>query len=441
MKRFGFAVLSFSLMTLLLFPVQAKKKVQVQVKEIPQTMNSLYSSELIFGDVVSKKDVAIHPSKDKQLFYILGGDRRVSVYDSQHNLLRAFPSYMQSPSSVKVDSESRIYIADTEANQIKVFSPEGKAIRTLSINQPLSFAVLSDGNIIVASPADGWLLHLYDSSGQTISSFGRVKRFDPVSEEENNFLNRGKVFIDSTDTIYFVYRFAPTPGIQKYSPKGKAISEFAITGKAIDLQLEPAQRFLENRTPNKIGGITIINSAIIDPVTDHIWVCMNGASDAPVIYEYSSDGKKLQEYSFATDSQSYPSGAITSVDHVMIRGASIDVFTSSRAFRLDFNQRVQPKDLPFQTQATCPVAVDFNDCKTPCDTTDTGDDENCKTELLATLNTSGRRIISAVCDSSPSSCSVNITLCKESNGNQTTHNITLTCSTGGGGGGGPWIDP
>ena len=221
MKRFSFALLSFSLMTLVLFPVQAKKKVQVQIKETPQTIKSFYSSERVFDDVIFKKDVAVHPSKDKQFFYILRKDRQVSVYDLQHNLLRLFPSYMQSPSSVEVDSESRIYVADTEANQIKVFSLDGKAIRTLSINRPLSFAVLSNGNIIVASPSRGWLLHLYDSSGQKISSFGRVKRFDPTSEEENSFLNRGQVFIDSTDAIYFVYRFAPTSAFRNIPQKVK----------------------------------------------------------------------------------------------------------------------------------------------------------------------------------------------------------------------------
>ncbi len=425
-------------MTLVLFPVQAKKKVQIQVKKLSRTINSFYSSERVFSDVVFKKDVAIRRSKDRQLFYILGGDRQVSAYDSEHNLLRRFPSYMQSPSSIEVDAENRIYIADSGANQIKVFSPEGKAIKTLSINQPLSFAVLSNGNIIVASPSHGWLLHLYDSSGQRIRSFGSVKQFDPTDEEENNFLNRGKVLLDSTDAIYFVYRFAPTPGIQKYASNGKAISEFAVTGNAIDLQLEAVQGFLRNRTPNKIGGITVINSAIIDPETDHIWVCMNGASDAPGVYEYNSDGKKLQEYSFVIDSQTYPSGIITGVDRVVKRGSSIDVFTAFGAFRFDINKSVQLNDVPFQTQATCPVAVDFNDCKTTCGTTDTSDDENCKTELLATLNTTGKRIISTVCNTGSNSCTAQIILCKESNGIQTNHNITLTCSTGDdGGGGGP----
>jgi hypothetical protein len=434
MRNSVFVVLSFTLMTLVLFPVQAKKKVQIQVKKSPQTNNSFNSSERIFSDVISKKAVAIRPSKDKQLFYILGGDRRVSVYDSQHNFLHVFSSYMQSPSSIEVDSENRIYIADSEANQIKVFSPEGQALKTLSINQPLSFAVLSNGDIIVASPSQGWLLHLYDSSGHEIRSFGRVKQFDLASKEENNFLNRGKVLIDSTDTIYFVYRFAPIPGVQKYSSKGKEISELAITGKAIDLQLDIAQEFLRNRTPNKIGGITIINSATIDRGTGHIWVCMNGASDAPGVYEYNSKGKKLREYSFVIDSQAYPSRFLINADHIVISGSSIDLFTAFGAFRFDLNQSVQPKDTPFQTQATCPGAVEFNDCKTSCGTPESSDDENCKAELLAALNTTGRRIISTVCNSDSTSCTAQVTLCKESNGNQTTHNITLTCSTGGGGG-------
>jgi hypothetical protein len=398
-----------------------------------RNLTLLYSSEEVFTDAPFAKDVVISGSRDKNMFYLLGTDKRLVVYDSKHRLSRILVTYAEAPDSVAVDREGRIYVADLAGSQIKVLSPKGEILKTFSVHSPISFGVLSNGNIVVASPFNGWLLHLYDSSGREIRSFGRIKSIGPVSESENNFLNRGKVVIDSSDTIYYVSRFAPIPTAQRFSRRGDPISEFVITGKAIETQAEVAQQFLGDNPSIKEGGITVVNSAAIDPQTNHLLVCMNGSSDSGVVYEYKPNGKKLREYSFRTDSRSL-SKTVTGVNHVLAWSSHIYIFTVNGVFRVDVNQptptgRVEP-------QATCPAEQAFSDCGSTCNTSQPEDDLNCKSELLASIDMTGKRIISTVCNTDNASCVAQVEVCKISNGVRTTHNINLSCGGIGGGGGG-----
>jgi hypothetical protein len=427
MKKLAFTALAFTFM-ICLFQVQAGKQ--------RPALTSLYSSERVFNDTPSVfiKDVTGRRFQDDQLFYVLMTNRQVAVYDSQDRLMRTVPTFMNFPDSIAVDSEGHIYIADSSANQIRKFSPNGKMLKTFPVHQPISFAVLDNGNIVVASPSKDLLLRMYDPSGRELKSFGSIKQFVANNEKQNNFLNRGKVLVDSSGTIYYVYKYAPAPIIQRFSKKGNLLSEFTVAGSAIDLQLEVIQQFLRNRAADTIGGINTINSAGIDFDTDHIWVCMNGSSDSGVVYEYNSGGKKLQEYRFIVNTRS-SSSAVSGVSQIVLRAPSIYVVVSPGAFRFDLNNDTPVNGNPIQTAATCPVAVEFNDCKAPCATTETADDKDCKAELLASVSMSGRRIVSSVCNSDPNTCTAQITLCRESNGAQTNHNITLNCGNGGGGGG------
>lgn len=377
--------------------------------------------------------MAVSSSKKNPLFYILKTDRQIVVYDSSHKSVQVLIPRVASPDTIAVDSLGQLYVADANANCIDILSAKGELLKTLSVYRPLSLAVLSNGNIVVASPYNGQLLHVYDSSGRLLKAFGALKPFESKSDVQNNFLNRGKVLVDSTDTIHIVYKYAPIPMVQSFSPKGKLLSEFTVRGSAIDVQLEAAQEFLRNRSPEKIGGIGILNSAAIDSDTGHLWMGMNGSSDSGVLYEYKLNGRKLQEYKLLTDAASYPTRVITDISHVVVRTPSVYAFTMHGALRFDLN-RTMPDSDDLHAEATCPVAVEFNNCKTPCGTDTPNDDKDCKAELEASVNMSGRRIIDVVCNADSTSCLAQIKLCKESNGVITTHNVQLTCSNNGGGG-------
>ena len=424
MRRIIGMALALSLIAIILLHVHAGK--QQTTLSVPH--RALYSSVRVFSDVFSAKDVAVHFSRDDQVFYVLSSNRKVIVYDSQNKRLLTVPTYMGTPDSITVGSDGLIYVADSTASQIRTFSPKGEIIRTISVPQPLSLAVLSDGSMVVGSGFNGSLLHLYDSFGEELRSFGEIKQFVSDSESENRFLNRGKVLVDSSDSIYYVRKFAPIPTVQRFSRKGKLLSEFNVAGDAVDLQVEVAQNFLKGRHQNKVGGIGIINSATIDPGTNHVWLCMNGSSDSGVAYEYTPDGKKLHEYSFVVSSP-VVTKVITGVNQIIVRAPSICLFTSSGAFSFDWNTRTIPGEF-VAPQEACPSAEEFADCKTTCGTpTNPDDDKDCKANLLASINMSDRRIIETHCDTTGTSCSAVIKTCKLSTGVQTQHDIQMSCNS------------
>lgn len=330
MRKIALTVLALVQVGLILFQTHADKK---------QLLHStLYSSSPVLSYGFSPKDIAVRFSGDDQTLYLLNVDSQVSVFNSQYRRLLAFHTRMESPDSIAVDSEGKIYVGDSTANQIRVFSSTGEVIKTIAVVHPLTIAVLSDGNLVVGSGFDGSILHMYDSVGKELRKFGKINRFVVDSVSENIFLSRGKVLVDSYDTIYYVYKYAPIPTVQRFSTKGKQLSEFVVEGAAVDLQVELAQNFLKGRN-NRIGGIGIINSAAIDPVTNDIWVSMNGSSDSGVAYRYTSEGTKVQEYRFIVSPGSAPSQTITGAYQIVAKTPFVCIFTSSGAFSFDINRR------------------------------------------------------------------------------------------------------
>src|SRR6185503_6354032 len=155
--------------------------------------------------------------------------------------------------AVAVDPKGNIYFADSGSNQVRVVSPAGATLRVLPIAQPYALSVLSNGNLVVASNAGMDLLHLYSPSGSRLLSFGDMRLFDDKNYKQNRFLNRGRIAIGPSDTIYYISKNAPRPVVQKYSSDGSFLSEFAISGDAVDVQLGFEETFLRGKQPTVVG--------------------------------------------------------------------------------------------------------------------------------------------------------------------------------------------
>jgi hypothetical protein len=222
-----------------------------------------------------------------------------------------------------IDSKGNIYVADSKANEVAVSNSRGQVQSRFSVPRPYSIAALKDGNVVIASPSNNSLLHVYTPEGRWLRSFGEVKSFDRSSASQNNTLNRGKVLIDSFDNIYFVSQFALDPYVLKFSPKGKHLAEFPVTGAAVGLQREVAARVLANSSSDSVGGILMLTSASMDAETNHIWISMNGSSETGLIYEYNAKGEKLKEYALAVNSR-----ALSGVKHVLVSLPLVYAFTS-----------------------------------------------------------------------------------------------------------------
>ena len=136
------------------------------------------------------------------------------------------------------------------------------------------------------------------------------------------------MLVDAADNIYYVYRYVPL--IQKYAPDGTLLYETKVTGAAIDVQQEVAERFFNNRRAGRVagvGGIHILTGAALDHRAGHLWVGMNGSSNTGVIYEYDDQGEKLREYALEAVSP-YAREKVTSVIDIAVTDSNLYVLST-----------------------------------------------------------------------------------------------------------------
>ncbi len=373
----------------------------------------------------------------------------------------------------KPDSSRTNYYVAYQDKDLKVVLLDwaGKQLARFATYPVYSLNVLSNGNLVVASPVGKNFLHLYDRTGKLLKSFGNINNYamPEVDEVEQRFLHQGKLLVDTSDNIYYVFQYVPL--IEKYSPGGKLLVERQVQGEAIDIQQELAQRFLRTRTPGAAGGIDVINSAALDPLTGHLWICMNGSSATGVIYEYNEQVNKLQEYALESGSSIPSMRRITGAKDIALTTSSLYVLTPEHVV-LSFNIRdestwkLDSGDVTVQDAAACGTEQTWTACVFNCPglacsggqptaTSSDGSHLDCRHALQQTL-APGYVLIGSTCTTYPQgypgnpaqqipahmrgACEDRVTICRD--GQNSTHSITIDCPapasnacSGGGGGG------
>ena len=213
-----------------------------------------------------------------------------------------------------------------ERGKVTVYDAAGKLVSRFASYPAISTALLNGGKVVVASPTEKNLLHVYSPDGQLLKSFGQVKRRDQTNPSQNSFLNRGRVLTDAKGNIYYVYGYVPL--IQKSSPDGEMLYEIEVKGEAIELQQAVARQFLSIRDPWQVGGVDIINAAAVERRTGHLWIGMNGSSTSGVVYEYDGQGQKVGEYALRVNVPGVPPQNITNIKDIAVTGSSLYVLTS-----------------------------------------------------------------------------------------------------------------
>lgn len=277
---------------------------------------------------------SIFSSNDGQTVYLINGiTGEVEPYSSETNK----PSHSPIETSGPIAMNSNGYTALVDKNfKIAVLDTAGNLSAEFSTYTASSLAFLSNGNIIVASPTKKHFLHVYSQTGRLVKSFGVIKEYDKINDVQNQFLHKGKVLVDASDNIYYVFHYVPL--LQKFSSNGELEYEVEVKGDAIDLQQDVAQRFFSIKSANQVGGIGIINSAAIDYETGHLWICMNGSSLTGVVYEYSSEGEKLREYALQVNSSFTPPQNIVGVNDIAITKSKLYALTSqNQVYSFDRN--------------------------------------------------------------------------------------------------------
>ena len=293
-----------------------------QNRRVP--ISVLQSSEPLIGNDYGKKTL-LAPSKDGQSFYSLDaitGD--LTVYPKNGKPAKKVAGSFLNVETFAVGPKHEIYVAQKDAT-VRVVSSDGRRLNSFSTVYPKSIAVLGNGNVVVASPFNGKNLHLYNSQGLLLASFGDIRPFDP-SQTENEFLNEGRVVVGPGDQIYYVSTYAPQPYVLRFSSEGQLLGEFQIEGEAVDLQTGFTKEFLSRRVVSN-GGVTIITSATVDPETGHLWLGVNSLSTQGTVYEYDQTGTKVREFAFLLNSNNKRQN-LTHVKDIVVSGDSLFILTT-----------------------------------------------------------------------------------------------------------------
>lgn len=346
--RFGLVV-SLLMFALVSLPEDtASVALSNRTPQVPLVL--LESSEGAINQAFPSRAIAVSATDTQVLYSLDGATQEVVTHETQRKSSRRFRSSVPSQNVVAlaVGSEGNIYLADSLSSQIQIMNPAGQPIGTVPVVRPIALGILSNGNMVVASSVGLDLLHLHGRTGSKLGSFGEMRSFDIRNHQQNRFLNRGKIAIGPSDTIYYVSTYAPIPTVRKFSTNGQMLSEFVIGGAAIDYQVKKANDFLRQKQSDVVGGIDIITSANVDPSTGHLWISMNGTSKTGVVYEYDPNGVKLREYAFVFKGAQGYSDIITGMKDIVVREPWIYVLAwDGRVYRFNLNNSArasQPND-------------------------------------------------------------------------------------------------
>lgn len=208
------------------------------------------------GPGALRKPIGIAVSKSGELYVADNTAKRVSVFDSEGNFLRAFGGrdLLHRPSGVAVSPDGRLaYVVDTggvdnQDHHMYIFDAQtGEHIKTVgtrgkdegNFNLPLQATTGPDGTVYVtdsgnfrveAFTPNGEFKYTFGSVGRKVGNFARPKGI--ATDAEGNIyvvdsaFGNFQIFNDKAQLLMFVGDRSTTPGPGRYMlPAGIAVDE------------------------------------------------------------------------------------------------------------------------------------------------------------------------------------------------------------------------
>ena len=182
------------------------------------------------------------------------------------------PADLRVPADLAVDRDGNAIVADIS---IKVFSVDGKLLKSFPFERPHSVGVLGDGRILVSGFPKEHLLSVFDRQGKLLSYIG-----EPVKADDEPFssavLNMGIIVVDPADNIYYIFRYMLMPTVRKYSRDGKLSAEWHPQSANLDQVVAKARESYEEskqKSPGSSHAVsTVFTSGAFDSNTNTLWI-------------------------------------------------------------------------------------------------------------------------------------------------------------------------
>lgn len=195
-----------------------------------------------------------------------------------------------------VDSHGNLYVADRGYDQINFFSPEGKLLRSIPFNSPVSLAALPEGEVAVTSPRGLHLVSVFGSNGRLAREFGDP---EPLSEREdlNRYVSNGRLASDPQGRLYYGYTYLPEPLVRQYDRFGFAKLDFQFTSIDAFSEARAMRKEIERQEkrsdPPRL--LPILTAFGVDPVNGDLWMALHNT-----LLHFDKDGNRRSEYQIYT---------------------------------------------------------------------------------------------------------------------------------------------
>ena len=231
-------------------------------------------------------------------FFLSTDDHAVRIYTASNTFIGQVPSIVSGKAAIvsgedfDVDSAGRVYVADRDANAVKVYAPNGNLSISISANSPTSVAALSSGQIAVAGLKSRDLVTVYDGQGQYVREFGDLS--DLADHEElNRFLNSGRLATDPANHIYYAFTYFPEPTVRKYDPFGYSSYQIALHTLDVYPSAQAERRDISriDAQSNLLPLPSIINAIGVDPQTQEVWISLGD-----FLMKFDQSGNRVESY-------------------------------------------------------------------------------------------------------------------------------------------------
>lgn len=195
-----------------------------------------------------------------------------------------------------VDADGTIYIADRAANNIQVYSKEGRHLRTMAVAAPMAVAAMPEGEVAVATLQQEALVNVFDKNGRLVRDFGNPETLTE-RRDLNRFLNLGELASDTLGHLYYGFKFFPEPTVRQFDRFGYAGEDVRYTAldalpEAAAVRREIARQEKRGDTPHFKQVMTAMG---VEKQTGEVWIAIGN-----ILLRFDKEGNRRATFRLYT---------------------------------------------------------------------------------------------------------------------------------------------
>jgi hypothetical protein len=233
--------------------------------------------------------IAVFDAKEKQLS-VIGAPPEPSVTGKAGHSPVAFGE------DCDVDARGNVYLADRGSNRVTVFAPDGRQLRSFSVNSLISLAALPDDEVAVTTNQPSHLVTVYGADGKIVREFGDPESFS-ARPELDRYVNLGRVVSDPQGHVYYGFTYRPEPLVRQFDRFGYAGLEFEFTGLDAFPEASAARKAIEREAARSDPPTlpAILTAFGVDPVNGDVWMGLHNT-----LLHFDKDSILRSEYQVYT---------------------------------------------------------------------------------------------------------------------------------------------